>query len=174
MQLHTNVDFELKHRIPEFEYQFTVTCIELIHRNMDLIQQRSKEEQDALNAKYKEVGSFGYHKVLPMQERRIQRCLKFIKILIQHSEKDGMRGCRPHSCLRPAERLTLSIVNTFKCGQQYRNRFCIWVNSNATIFEMKNIIAYQLAFYTKQDGTLDREESPHPCSFKITRASNNN
>jgi hypothetical protein len=30
LQLHSNVDFELKHRISEFENQFTHSCISLI------------------------------------------------------------------------------------------------------------------------------------------------
>lgn len=81
---------------------------------MELIKKRTKEEQSALNDRYKEVGVFGYHKCLPIQEKRIQRCLKYIKILIQNSEKDGLRGVRPHSCVKPAEKLTVNIVNSFK------------------------------------------------------------
>jgi hypothetical protein len=95
-------------------------------------------------------------------------------MLIHNSEKDGLRGVRPHSCLKPAEKLTLNIVNSFKNGSQYRGRFQVWVNSNATFFELKKIIAYQLSFYTKPDGNFDREMAPHPCVLKITRANNNN
>lgn len=174
LQLHTNVAFELKSRISEFENQFTTSCIAFIQRNMQLIQSRDPDEQTALNGRYKEVGTFSYQKVLPIQEKRIQRCLKYIKMLIQNSEKDGLRGCRPHSCLRPAEKLTLNIINMYKTGQQYRQRFQIWVNSNATIFELKKVIAYQLSFYQKSDNTFDQEIMPHPCSFRINRASNQN
>lgn len=95
-------------------------------------------------------------------------------MLIQNSEKDGLRNVRPHSCLKPAEKLTLNFINMYKTGQQYRQRFPIVVNSNATVFELKKIIAFQLSFYQKSDGSCDQETPPHPCSFRINRASNNN
>jgi hypothetical protein len=118
------------------------SVIALMQRNMQLIKNRSPEEQKVYNDRYKEVGYFHYQKVLPIQEKRIKRCLTLIKMLILNSEKDGLRDVRPHSCLRPAEKLTFNIVNSFKTGQQYRQRFQIWVYSNATIFELKKLIAY--------------------------------
>ena len=78
------------------------SVIALMQRNMQLIKNRSPEEQKVYNDRYNEVSYLYYSKVLPIQEKRIKRCLNLIKMLILNSEKDGLRGVRPHSCLRPA------------------------------------------------------------------------
>lgn len=79
---------------------------------MKQIKERDPKEQKALDKTYKGI-SFWTEKnrkqFLPQQETRLQRCLKFIQMLIQNSEKDGMRGCVPHNSLQPAQWLTITI-----------------------------------------------------------------
>jgi hypothetical protein len=66
LQLHTNADFELRSRISEFENHFMTSVIALMQRNMVLIKNRTAEEQQVYNERYKEVGYFHYNKVLPI------------------------------------------------------------------------------------------------------------
>lgn len=44
LQLHTNVDFGMEDRIPNFEDQFLASCFRLIHEQSEKIKLRSEVE----------------------------------------------------------------------------------------------------------------------------------
>lgn len=63
------------------------------------------EEQAALlfkdynEKKQKTFYSVALKNVLPLEEKRILSCIKYIKMLIESSEKDGLRDLIPHKGL---------------------------------------------------------------------------
>jgi hypothetical protein len=55
--------------------------------------------------------------MLPVEEKRIMRCLTYIQMLIKNSEKDGTRGLRPHSALGQGDWLKeITVNNSYKTG----------------------------------------------------------
>lgn len=48
---------------------------------------------------------------LPVEERRILKCLTYVKMLISNSEKDGTHNLKPHSALAQGEYLRDITVN---------------------------------------------------------------
>jgi len=49
--------------------------------------------------------------LLPLQEKRIIRCLGFLETLIFSSEKDGTYGLRPHSSIAENKKITGLRIN---------------------------------------------------------------
>jgi hypothetical protein len=65
----------------------------------DYIEQRKKASYNTLALKER----------LPLEEKRILSCIKYIKMLIESSEKDGLRDLIPHKGLVQGFVMTISI-----------------------------------------------------------------
>lgn len=106
-------------------------------------------------------------KCMPVEEKRILKCISMIKMLIQNSERDGLHGLRPHSSMEKGEFLhTLQISNSFRVAENNVSKFELACYSNITFLELKKLIAEQ---YTKQPGWPKDAPAPHPFSFKVIR-----
>lgn len=131
LQLHTNLDFGMEDNVPLFEDQFIGSCLKIIAEQYQKIQQRTQEENKKIEDTIAAIEGFRsrekIQKYLPVEEKRIIRCLTYIQMLIQNSEKDGTYGLRPHSALNQGELLTIKISNSCKTGEGYRSMFEIYV-----------------------------------------------
>lgn len=83
-------------------------------------------------------------KLLPIEEKRILKCLRYLKMLIQNSEKDGTHNLLPHSALTQGEELTLTINNTTKIPGT-RSKFTYRCFSNITLYQLKCDLANRIA-----------------------------
>jgi len=89
---------------------------------------------------------------LPPEEKRILSCIKYIKMLIESSEKDGLRDLIPHKGLVQGYNVTISISACL--GEPYRLLFTIQCLSNITLWELKKLICFNLTLKTQPDGTV--------------------
>lgn len=150
LQLHTNVDFGMESLIPQFEDEFIHTCLGLISQQYEQIQVRTEAERKQIEDKIASIDGYKSRekvfKYLPVQEKRIIKCLTYIQMLIQNSEKDGVHSLRPHSALNQGEHLPkIQISNSLKTGEGYRSKFEISCYSNTTVYEFKKLIAHELS-----------------------------
>ena len=95
---------------------------------MKVIEARTPEESQALSDTYAAQGYLSQEKlakVLPVQEKRIVRCLNYLKMVIQNSEKESTHGLIPHAALvEPSEFChAIEIRNSFYLGAGYRGKF---------------------------------------------------
>ena len=111
LQLHTNVDFGMEDCIPQFEDQFIESCRNIINDCLHKIENRTAEEKQKIHATnmtaFDGVTYYQYkaQRLLPVEEKRINRCLGYLSTLIYNSEKDGTRGLRPHSSLLDSDKI---------------------------------------------------------------------
>lgn len=86
LQLHTDVDFGMEDQIPIFEDQFITSCFNIIAEQIKVVEARSPEENQALHKAYSATGKYPTQteldSIMPVQEKRIIRCLKYIKMVI--------------------------------------------------------------------------------------------
>ena len=92
----------MENQIPTFEDYFIESCFKIIRAQSEVIDARTKEEEQAIIEVFNEPKNptqWTIQKSMPVQEKRINRCLDYIKMLIANSEKDGTHGLSPHSAL---------------------------------------------------------------------------
>lgn len=101
LQLHTNLDFGMEHLIPQFEDQFVSSCLQIIKEQRAAIAQRTDAVNEEIALRLTNVKGYyiqsSTRRNLPVEEKRIIRCLSYIQMLIKNSEKDGTRTLVPHS-----------------------------------------------------------------------------
>jgi hypothetical protein len=114
-------------------------------------------------------------KKLPVEEKRIIRCLTYLKMLIKNSEKDGTHGLIPHSALIQGSYLDdLVITNSnsnFKSSDGYRAKFNISTYSNITVYQFKQQICYELAQRYDSKGVMVQDLPCHPMNITLSRYS---
>jgi len=105
----------MESQITHYEDQFITQCFLIIKQQHAVIEKRTPEEQALIKAQM--VEKSGYYiksqtiKLLPVEERRILKCLTYVKMLISNSEKDGTHNLKPHSALSQGELLNKITVN---------------------------------------------------------------
>ena len=111
---------------------------------------------------------------MPVQEKRISKCLSYMKMLITNSEKDGTHSLSPHASLDQGEFLhSIKINNAVSgmTGNGYRANFIIQCFANETVFSFRKRVANELSFKQKPDGQFEQTEIPHPMQLKLNRYS---
>lgn len=82
LQLHTNLDFGMEALIPQFEDQFVSSCLKIIREQSESIKLRKPEEQAEILKRLAEIKGFYVKsqtlKLLPVEEKRIMKCLTYI------------------------------------------------------------------------------------------------
>ena len=108
---------------------------------------------------------------MPVQERRIVRCLSYLKMLIQNSEKEGTHDLAPHSALDQGTLLNaIKVTNSFQNGNGFRPNFIVQCYSNETIFSFRKRLAYELSMRQGPDGKMEQMlPVPHPMQLRLNR-----
>ena len=92
---------------------------------------------------------------MPTQEKRIIRCLNYLKMLILNSEKEGTHDLLPHSALDQGAFLdAIKVTNSFQTGNGFRPTFIVQCFSNETIFSFRKRLAYELSLRQGPDGKM--------------------
>jgi CCR4-NOT transcriptional regulation complex NOT5 subunit len=90
--VHTQLDDQLKDRLPEFEDLFINSCIDSIQEQLELIEKRTPEEKLEASKAITMVDK----KKFIIHEKRISNAMRCLTRLIQNSEREGTFGLTSH------------------------------------------------------------------------------
>ena len=100
LSLHTALDFGMEDRVAIFEDEFIASCFKIIREQMAVADERSEEQWQNLNTFYQSQGYLSndkWQQVLPVQEKRIIRCINYLLMVISFSERESTRDLVPHA-----------------------------------------------------------------------------